>query len=219
MINKALESVPKAVVPGQVIPEAKIAEAIDPIISGIHLGEFSDGQLKYIGETAPKEAHPQIAAALNEDAGIPPEATSPETPTKPTEPTKPEPTPISKPEMVQSIFDSIKNDGGATYNMQQGSLGGKPFVAVAPFPDRSMIIDANKFTKSDLAHFIRKNVDLLKNPDFSIGGWHDTESGKIYLDVSVTIPKEKLDMAKKLGELTDQKSIFDLEHFNEISTG
>ena len=91
---------------------------------------------------------------------------------------------------------------------KQKSLAGKPYIAVSPYPNRSAILDANKFSAIDIAKFIGKNSDIINEPGHMFGAWVD--GGKIYLDVAVAIPKSKMSQAISLAKEFNQKAVFDL---------
>jgi hypothetical protein len=103
--------------------------------------------------------------------------------------------------------------GGSTFNLHKGSLSGTPHYAVSVFPERGVIIDGPASPEA-IASFVQKNADLLQDPDNSIGTWFNNEDGKTYLDISVT--KESLDDALRLGQEKNQLAIFDLNKFEEI---
>jgi len=117
---------------------------------------------------------------------------------------------------LKDLTDSIKTNGGVTYDYVRGNdLGGTPNYSVSMFPERSRVLDA--LTPEDIGDYIDANKDLLSQRGLSFGAWYDNESGKYYLDVSATTPD--LDTAKELGTRYNQKAIFDLQNFKEISTG
>lgn len=108
------------------------------------------------------------------------------------------------------------NEGGFTYDLIRGiDFGGTPHISVSPFPERTMKIQGETTTKH-LAEFLKKNFNLLKKKGFAAGGWYNKADGMTYLDVVVTVPKEKAHLATKLGNKSNQIAGFDLETFNEI---
>lgn len=121
---------------------------------------------------------------------------------------------------LRSIVDEI-NSGGITYNLPgKKSLGGTEAYAVSPFPNRSLVRDVRAegpLTLKTLARYIQENADLLAKKDFALGGWYDTDSGKIYLDVSIVTPDKA--RAITIGKKLNQKAAFDLSKFEEIPTG
>jgi predicted ABC-type ATPase len=121
---------------------------------------------------------------------------------------------LSGKDLAQIVEDI--NNGGISYNLaQKASLGGTKNYAVSLYPERSVILD--KLSTKDIVKFIKSNSDLLSQKGHILGGWYDTETGKIYLDVSTAFKnKEK---AIELGKEFNQKAIFDLKNFSDIPTG
>lgn len=118
-------------------------------------------------------------------------------------------------DVLTDILKIVKDTGGATYNFStHTNLAGTANYAVSIYPQDSMIVD-HDLTVHDLYTYITSKRDLLLQPENSLGIWNN--SGKYYLDVSLTIPdKEK---AIELGKKHNQISIFDLQNFQEIPTG
>lgn len=102
--------------------------------------------------------------------------------------------------------DLIAN-GGFTY---------QPVTHTAPhdglmlsiYPDREQITRADQVTAKALRTYVDKNSDLLSKPDHYVGGWHDTHSGQVYLDVSVRVTDHA--QARKMCEQYSQEAYFDL---------
>jgi hypothetical protein len=67
--------------------------------------------------------------------------------------------------------------------------------------------------------FIADNADKLSEPGMHLGGWHDPESNKVYLDVTEVFPKGSLDAAMAAGTARNQIAITDLSTFKSIKTG
>ena len=110
--------------------------------------------------------------------------------------------------------------GGSTFNEKDGNLTGNPFLMVSIFPERSKILEkGTPLTKEILEDFKKENKDLLDaNENISIGTYV-ADDGKTYIDLSVTIPKDKKDVAIDLAKKYNQISIFDLETLEDIKTG
>jgi len=118
---------------------------------------------------------------------------------------------------LENVASKIK-DGGITYDMiNKSPRSNEPLFAVSIYPENSMIINRKNFSTKDVYEFVRKNRKMLDKPNHFLGGWYDTESGKIYLDVSVAV-KDKA-QAIGFGKEFNQKSIFDLMNLKEINTG
>lgn len=104
---------------------------------------------------------------------------------------------------------------GTTYNILNGELANSksPLYAVAAFPEKS-VDHPNEPKPEQIADFITKNLDLLKDPTNSIGTWFDKGDNKFTLDVAKTIPDRASALA--LGRQFKQKAIFDLQNMEEI---
>ena len=108
----------------------------------------------------------------------------------------------------RNVLDSMMTpDGGFTYNVLSGHQP-KTGFALSVHPDRGEIIDAVKANVVALAQYTVKNWDLLKEKGNFIGGWHNPEDGKVYLDVSTVVktPEE----ADHLSREAQQLAYFDL---------
>jgi thioredoxin reductase len=113
--------------------------------------------------------------------------------------------PHTKDQFAALMADIDKPDGGFTYQpvTEEQPKGG---YVVSPYPERSFAKD--KITATDLYRYIQKNGDLLVEQHHYIGGWHDPESGKVFLDVSIAVPNEK--EAERIAIEKDQISYFDV---------
>jgi hypothetical protein len=120
------------------------------------------------------------------------------------------------PKIAQQIVDAHTANGGSTFNLHQGDLAGTDNYAVAAHPERGEVLDHQPTTK-DIQAFAKKNADLLKDPEKSIGTWHDTSNDTHALDVVATMPDREKAIA--LGKANDQKAIFGLKNNEEINTG
>jgi hypothetical protein len=120
--------------------------------------------------------------------------------------------------ITKQIADEVNKTGGITFNLKKAkSLGGTKNFAVSPFPERSLIKKGKTLTSKDIANYIRKNKDLLKKPDHSLGGWVDKDANQVFLDVSIVVPNKA--KAMEIGKKFNQKAIFDLKKFEDIPLG
>lgn len=108
-------------------------------------------------------------------------------------------------------------NGGSTF-LKGSNVGGLPFNSVSIFPERTVIIPGKDITVADLKSFRDKNSDILKDNEdiLAVGTWFDSSSDSTYLDIAVVLPNSQLEVAKSLGDLYNQKAIFNLENFEEI---
>jgi hypothetical protein len=147
----------------------------------------------------------------------------------------------------KEITKSIEDHGGATY-----TLGGQPRVgedrtAVSIFPERQLMVppaarDAKKGWTPAVVAFMQDNADLLRNPEFSIGGWvssprtpaerrarsklpvtfagREVPPGTLVLDIVATPSRAHNNLiAKTLGMEFNQFAVFDLLKKGDVSTG
>lgn len=107
-------------------------------------------------------------------------------------------------------------DGGFTVNPRNGKDVNTGF-AVAIYPERSKEIPHEIVNKDTIHQYVSDNKDLLRQDGNMVGGWHDPDSGNVWLDVSrVTGNKqEAIDLAKQHNQI----AIFDLGSGNSINTG
>lgn len=107
-------------------------------------------------------------------------------------------------------------DGGFTIDARTGDDVTRGF-AVAAFKDRSKEIPVKNLTPDDLKSYVDSNSDLLSKPENKFGGWHDPETGHVWLDVSMVTTNKAKAIQKAKAE--NQIAIFDLSTFESIPTG
>lgn len=105
--------------------------------------------------------------------------------------------------------------GGFTYNLRRGSLAGTNAYVVAVFPERSVVL-SGRATEREIAEFLHRNVDVLRESRFSMGGWYDRASQQTYLDISVVVRSRQT--AVSLGRDHNQKAVLYLRTLEEIPT-
>lgn len=87
----------------------------------------------------------------------------------------------------------------------------------------SLIINPETFFNDDakaidkVLDFIRANKGMLDEKDNFLGGWHDPDSGQIFIDISANVQDKAEAIA--LGKQNDQISIYDVVAGDTISTG
>lgn len=107
--------------------------------------------------------------------------------------------------------------GGATYNLRSKKAPQSGY-AVSPYPERSKSVSVDEFKKGGrtvVRDYVNENYDLLQQPKHYLGTWHDAQSGKVYLDV--TVIERTRDRAFALATERDQIAIFDLAKGEEIT--
>ena len=120
---------------------------------------------------------------------------------------------------IDDQFKSHKENGGSTYNNFFGNVSG-PYAMVGIFPELGKIVKGGDVTKKELEEYRAANQELLDMDNHvAVGTWYDSESNQTYLDISVAIPIEMIEEAKQLGREYNQKAIFNLQTFEDVSTG
>jgi hypothetical protein len=71
--------------------------------------------------------------------------------------------------------------------------------------------------KQAILDFMNANGDMLAQKGNYLGGWHDPESGKVFLDVSTNVSTKQ--QAVDLGRQNNQISIYDVKGGSTINTG
>jgi len=126
-----------------------------------------------------------------------------------------------EPEVVRSVLGRVKENGGLSVNLKDGSEPTKGFM-VAKGKKYAAIVKADDFfdeTKGAeiLSSYMKQHkADLATGKNY-LGLWHNTEDGQVYLDVSENIMDEG--EATSRGRDRDQISIWDVANFKEIPTG
>lgn len=109
-------------------------------------------------------------------------------------------------------------DGGFTYDAKTAQEPTRGYV-VSPYPERSKPIhDVEHLTADALADqvtdYVIANFDLLSQSDHSLGGWHDPETGTVFLDVVQV--KDTEAEATAIGLAKDQIAIYDIANQRTI---
>lgn len=102
-------------------------------------------------------------------------------------------------------------DGGFTYSPTT-TAEPKTGYAVSPYPERSRVFTAEEFAQQPtklVMQYVVQNWDVLQQPEHYLGGWHDPESGKIFLDISIVKATPEAATATALAH--DQIAYFDLD--------
>ena len=118
--------------------------------------------------------------------------------------------------IAKLIADKHVANGGVTYNLTKGDMGGTDNYAVGIFKDREVQIKGRPVTPADYYDFISRNLDIYKrNPEMNVGGWDDKSTGINYLDVSMSVPDQAT--AVKLGTMQEQKAVSHLTDFADTN--
>lgn len=116
--------------------------------------------------------------------------------------------------LAKTLYDLIILNGGVTWNLHRGNLGGKDEWAVSIDPDASVVVEVEDFGPSVVAHFLHDNRTILDDSTISFGGWIDRETNRVYLDLSWTTPSRE--DAEALARAYDQIAIYNLKTQEEV---
>jgi hypothetical protein len=108
---------------------------------------------------------------------------------------------------------AILDNGGVTINRDGDTVAGFGY-AVSPFKSRETVIPVVDFDATHVADFLSANADLLAHPAAALGGWFNTETNEVYLDVSIVVAD--LDVALRIGAASNQLAVCDLSTFESI---
>lgn len=87
-------------------------------------------------------------------------------------------------------------------------------------PEGGVVIDAPDLesTKQGLKDFMAQNKErFASDPTLYIGGWKDSNTGKLYLELSDNVASKRI--ASELGTRRDQVAVWDVVGKREIGTG
>ncbi len=103
---------------------------------------------------------------------------------------------------ARTVWDLYLQADGATFNLYSGSLSGRSLYAVSVYGDRTRDVDEPDFSVDMIEAFIRANLDLLSQPENSVGVWLAADEGRVYLDISITVKDRRraLALAREHGE-------------------
>ncbi len=125
------------------------------------------------------------------------------------------------PEIVRSTLERVKENGGLSVSLKDGSEPTKGFM-VAKGKKFAAIVKADDFFDEAkgaeiLSSYMKQHKSEFKNSNNYLGLWHNTDDGQVYLDVSENIEDEGEAISR--GRDRDQISIWDVANFKEIDTG
>jgi GNAT superfamily N-acetyltransferase len=125
------------------------------------------------------------------------------------------------PEIVRSTLERVKENGGLSVSLKDGSEPTKGFM-VAKGKKFAAIVKADDFFDEAkgaeiLSSYMKKHKSEFNNSNNYLGLWHNTDDGQVYLDVSENIKDEGEAISR--GRDRDQISIWDVANFKEIETG
>lgn len=118
--------------------------------------------------------------------------------------------------LAQAMAAHAANGGSSTNLVTGQNLSGASAYAVSPYKDREHVV-SGQLTAAALHQYAKTNSDLLSDPSHALGTWYDHDSGKTFLDVSVTTPD--MQTALRMARQANQLAIFDLRTATEIRLG
>lgn len=138
-----------------------------------------------------------------------------------TGPGKP-PAPIAGEEAGAFVGREVRLNGGFTVQRATGKAPSAGY-AVAVAPKKGLVLDAHEVEASPqkVRDWVKGNEKEFAQPDTFMGGWHDTDSGKVALDIVRVYPanREGRRKAIKVGRDNDQVAIYSIHEGAEIHTG
>lgn len=118
---------------------------------------------------------------------------------------------------IKKSFDEVVTDcssPGGGFTVSKDSMCPQTGFFVSPYEERSKAVKADELNLKTLKTFIKNNDDLLAKPGHYFGGWHDPDSGLVYLDVSIRV--DSCEKAREVCDKHDQKAFFDLQTFQDV---
>lgn len=119
------------------------------------------------------------------------------------------------------VISKTKDDGGATLNPRANLRAVTSGYSVSEHPEASFVKDIDSITAADVDSWMAEHRTLLAKKGNHVGAWHDTDTGKVWLDVVSVYPNTSAGRQKALASarVHNQIAIFHLDTFDEIPTG
>ena len=106
------------------------------------------------------------------------------------------------------LLQEIHGKGGFTYQPHTGNAPKEGF-ALSISPKYEEVVSETEFTRKHIDDYLIKHKDVLADPSNYLGGWHDVEAGKVYLDITCVAKDNK--EAEALCIKYNQEGYFDLK--------
>ena len=111
--------------------------------------------------------------------------------------------------LASAMVRAVKTSGGFTLDDRTGR-GVPDGYSVGVFPQYSGVFDVKQFSKGAAKKWLAQHRKLIKDDRIMVGGWHDTDTGKVWLDLVRVYPKNQKDIALGVGRKRNQIAIADL---------
>jgi hypothetical protein len=105
------------------------------------------------------------------------------------------------------LFERLKTAGGFSYQPTLATSPREGF-AVSAFEGAESVYKADELTEDDIVNYLLKHQEKFRDTRTHFGAWHDKESGKIYLDLSVVVGSG--DEASQIAREHHQEGYYDL---------
>jgi hypothetical protein len=115
---------------------------------------------------------------------------------------------------LKTVLDEIFLEGGVSYNVTTGEVNPKTgyMVGILGFEKQ---FDVDTIKADDLREYVLGNAYDLWGENRFVGGWIDTDTQKVVLDISVNITD--VTNACYTGIINKQKCIYDCSNKRNIS--
>jgi hypothetical protein len=115
---------------------------------------------------------------------------------------------------LKTVLDEIFLEGGVSYNVTTGEVNPKTgyMVGILGFEKQ---YDLDTIKANDLREYVLENAYDLWGENRFVGGWIDTDTQKVVLDISVNITD--VTNACYTGIINKQKCIYDCSNKRNIS--
>ena len=115
---------------------------------------------------------------------------------------------------LKTVLDEIFLEGGVSYNVTTGEVNHKTgyMVGILGFEKQ---YDLDTIKANDLREYVLDNAYDLWGENRFVGGWIDTDTQKVVLDISVNITD--VTNACYTGIINKQKCIYDCSNKRNIS--
>lgn len=116
----------------------------------------------------------------------------------------------------RKMLDRLIRDGGFTLDPVSGRASNTGW-AVAVAPEHSLHLPSNDVSAEKIAQWQEINAARLAPPGTKIGGWLDTETGDVWLDIVKVVRSQE--QAEEIGRKANQIAIFNLTDKVEVRIG